>query len=46
MDINTEYLKKGKIKSSVFNRVTAYLDTGIINLLLQAGQFEHRVEEY
>ena len=44
-DINAEYLKKGKLKVGVFNRGTAWLDTGTINSLMQAGQFVQVIEE-
>lgn len=44
-DINKEYLKRGKLKVSVFNRGTAWLDTGTFNSLMQAGQFVQVIEE-
>ena len=44
-DINAEYLKRGKLKVGVFNRGTAWLDTGTINSLMQAGQFVQVIEE-
>ena len=44
-DINAEYLKRGKLKVGVFDRGTAWLDTGTINSLMQAGQFVQVIEE-
>ncbi|MFV0189016.1 glucose-1-phosphate thymidylyltransferase RfbA [Empedobacter falsenii] len=44
-DINAEYLKRGKLKVGVFNRGTAWLDTGTVNSLMQAGQFVQVIEE-
>ena len=44
-DINKEYLKRGKLKVGVFNRGTAWLDTGTIQSLMQAGQFVQVIEE-
>lgn len=44
-DINAEYLKRGKLKVGVFNHGTAWLDTGTINSLMQAGQFVQVIEE-
>lgn len=44
-DINAEYLRRGKLKVGVFNRGTAWLDTGTINSLMQAGQFVQVIEE-
>jgi glucose-1-phosphate thymidylyltransferase len=44
-DVNREYLKKGKLKVGVFNRGTAWLDTGTIQSLLQAAQFVQVIEE-
>lgn len=44
-DINREYLKKGRLKVSVFNRGTAWLDTGTFQSLMQAGQFVQVIEE-
>lgn len=44
-DINKEYLRRGKLKVSVFNRGTAWLDTGTFNSLMQAGQFVQVIEE-
>lgn len=44
-DINKEYLKRGKLKVGVFDRGTAWLDTGTIQSLMQAGQFIQVIEE-
>jgi len=44
-DINKEYLQRGKLKVGVFDRGTAWLDTGTIQSLMQAGQFIQVIEE-
>lgn len=44
-DINKEYLKRGNLKVGVFDRGTAWLDTGTIQSLMQAGQFVQVIEE-
>jgi glucose-1-phosphate thymidylyltransferase len=44
-DINKAYLKKGKLKVGVFNRGTAWLDTGTFDSLIQAQQFVQVIEE-
>ncbi|MBD1423821.1 glucose-1-phosphate thymidylyltransferase RfbA [Sphingobacterium chuzhouense] len=44
-DINKEYLRQGKLKVGVFDRGTAWLDTGTIKSLMQAGQFIQVIEE-
>lgn len=44
-DINKEYLKNGKLKVGIFDRGTAWLDTGTIQSLMQAGQFVQVIEE-
>lgn len=44
-DINKEYLKRGKLKVGVFDRGTAWLDTGTIQSLMQAAQFVQVIEE-
>src|SRR5690606_19097140 len=44
-DVNREYLKRGKVKVGVFDRGTAWLDTGTIQSLMQAGQFVQVIEE-
>ncbi|WP_053406148.1 glucose-1-phosphate thymidylyltransferase RfbA [Persicobacter sp. CCB-QB2] len=44
-DVNKVYLRKGKLKVSVMNRGTAWLDTGTHASLAQAGQFVQIIEE-
>lgn len=44
-DINAEYLRRGKLKVSVLNRGTAWLDTGTFASLMQAGQYVQVIEE-
>ncbi|MEM6738075.1 MAG: glucose-1-phosphate thymidylyltransferase RfbA [Bacteroidota bacterium] len=44
-DINREYLGKGKLKVSILDRGTAWLDTGTFNSLMQASQFVKVIEE-
>lgn len=44
-DINKEYLKRDKLKVGVFNRGTAWLETGTVQSLMQAGQFVQVIEE-
>ncbi|AZA62751.1 glucose-1-phosphate thymidylyltransferase RfbA [Chryseobacterium indoltheticum] len=44
-DINAEYLKRGNLKVGIFDRGTAWLDTGTIKSLIQAGQFVEVIEE-
>lgn len=44
-DINAEYLKQGKLKVGVFDRGSAWLDTGTIQSLMQAAQFVQVIEE-
>lgn len=44
-DINKAYLKKGKLKVSILDRGTAWLDTGTFNSLMQASQFVQVIEE-
>lgn len=44
-DVNKAYLQKGKLKVGVFDRGTAWLDTGTIQSLMQAGQFVQVIEE-
>ena len=44
-DINKEYLKKNKLKVSILDRGTAWLDTGTFDSLMQAGQFVQAIEE-
>lgn len=44
-DVNKEYLKQGKLKVSILDRGTAWLDTGTFPSLMQAGQFVQVIEE-
>jgi glucose-1-phosphate thymidylyltransferase len=44
-DINNHYLKQGKLNVQVFDRGTAWLDTGTFESLIQAGNFVHVIEE-
>lgn len=44
-DVNKAYLAQGKLKVRVFDRGTAWLDTGTIQALMQAGQFVQVIEE-
>ena len=44
-DVNKEYLKLGKLKVSILDRGTAWLDTGTFNSLMQASQFVQVIEE-
>ncbi len=44
-DINKVYLERGKLKVSILDRGTAWLDTGTFNSLMQAGQFVQVIEE-
>ncbi len=44
-DVNREYLKRGKLKVSILDRGTAWLDTGTFNSLMQASQFVQVIEE-
>ena len=44
-DVNAEYLRRGKLKVSVMNRGTAWLDTGTFSSLMQAGQYVEVIEE-
>ncbi len=44
-DINQYYLKQGKLKVGILDRGTAWLDTGTIPSLMQAGQFVQAIEE-
>lgn len=44
-DVNKEYLRLGKLKVSIMDRGTAWLDTGTFPSLMQAGQFVQVIEE-
>jgi glucose-1-phosphate thymidylyltransferase len=44
-DVNKVYLEQGKLKVSILNRGTAWLDTGTFASLMQAGQFVQVIEE-
>jgi glucose-1-phosphate thymidylyltransferase len=44
-DINKEYLKRNRLKVSVLDKGTAWLDTGTFNSLMQASQFVQVIEE-
>jgi glucose-1-phosphate thymidylyltransferase len=44
-DVNKVYLEKGKLKVTVLDRGTAWLDTGTFDSLMQAGQFVQAIEQ-
>lgn len=44
-DVNREYLRRGKLKVSVLDRGTAWLDTGTVDSLMQASQFVQVIEQ-
>ncbi len=44
-DVNKEYLRRGKLKVSILDRGTAWLDTGTFDSLMQAGQFVQVIEK-
>lgn len=44
-DVNLEYLRRGKLKVSVLDRGTAWLDTGTFDSLMQASQFIQVIEQ-
>ena len=44
-DVNKEYLERGKLKVGIFDRGTAWLDTGTVQSLMQAGHFVQVIEE-
>lgn len=44
-DVNKEYLKRGKLKVSILDRGTAWLDTGTFDSLMQAAQFVQVIEQ-
>lgn len=43
-DVNNEYLGLGKLRVTVMNQGTAWLDTGTFESLMQAGQFVQTIE--
>ncbi len=44
-DVNTAYLKQGKLKVKILDRGTAWLDTGTFDALMQASQFVQVIEQ-
>jgi glucose-1-phosphate thymidylyltransferase len=44
-DVNREYLRRGKLKVSVLERGTAWLDTGTFDSLMQASVFIQVIEQ-
>tara|TARA_R110000744_G_scaffold116386_1_gene217660 strand:- start:3527 stop:4384 length:858 start_codon:yes stop_codon:yes gene_type:complete len=44
-DVNREYLRRGKLKVSILDKGTAWLDTGTFDSMMQAGQFVQVIEE-
>ncbi|MFT4023396.1 MAG: sugar phosphate nucleotidyltransferase, partial [Flavihumibacter sp.] len=44
-DVNKEYLRRGKLKVSIMDRGTAWLDTGTFDSLMQAAQFVQTIEQ-
>ncbi|PVD54228.1 glucose-1-phosphate thymidylyltransferase [Terrimonas sp.] len=44
-DVNREYLRQGKLKVSVLDRGTAWLDTGTFDSLMQASLFVQVIEQ-
>lgn len=44
-DVNKVYLNQGKLKVSILDKGTAWLDTGTFQSLLQASQFVEVIEE-
>jgi glucose-1-phosphate thymidylyltransferase len=44
-DVNKEYLSQNKLKVSILDRGTAWLDTGTFDSLMQASQFVQVIEQ-
>ena len=44
-DVNKEYLRNSKLKVSILDRGTAWLDTGTFDSLMQASQFVQVIEQ-
>jgi glucose-1-phosphate thymidylyltransferase len=44
-DVNKEYLRREKLKVSILDRGTAWLDTGTFDSLMQASQFVQVIEQ-
>jgi len=44
-DVNTEYLRRGKLKVAPMSRGTAWLDTGTFDSLMQASNFVQVIEQ-
>lgn len=44
-DVNREYLGQNRLKVGILSRGTAWLDTGTIQSLMEAGQFVQVIEE-
>jgi glucose-1-phosphate thymidylyltransferase len=44
-DVNREYLRRGKLRVSIMDRGTAWLDTGTFDSLMQASQFVQVIEQ-
>jgi glucose-1-phosphate thymidylyltransferase len=44
-DVNREYLQQGKLKVSILDRGTAWLDTGTFDSLMQASMFVQVIEQ-
>lgn len=44
-DVNREYLRSGRLKVSILDRGTAWLDTGTFDSLMQASQFVQVIEQ-